>query len=89
MTHRKGTFKPASARSKKAALAVSEDEPGELDQRENHGALETLFRALREGRMKMTDTKSAACLEGRHESTDPDSCVWCSCSCHCLKPLNH
>lgn len=32
MTHRKGTFKPASARSKKAALAASEDEPGELDQ---------------------------------------------------------
>jgi hypothetical protein len=32
MRHRKGTFKPASARSKKAALAASREQSGELVQ---------------------------------------------------------
>lgn len=38
--NRKGTFKPASARSKKAALAASSSEAGQLDQERGERALE-------------------------------------------------
>lgn len=34
---------------------------------------------------KEDEGKSKACADGRHESQDPKSCVWCKCSCHYLK----